>query len=188
MTVRYAMHKILLADRQLELTLERLCYRLLEEYGDFSDACMVALQPRGVAFAERLHGRLESLLSGTRILLGKLDTTFYRDDFRRKEHPLKPMETEMDFLVEDRRVLLVDDVLFSGRSVRAALTALQHYGRAEKIELCCLIDRRFNREVPVQSDYTGLTIDALNAEYVQVEWADEAGQDRVILYDSKPQR
>ncbi|HQU61209.1 MAG TPA: phosphoribosyltransferase family protein, partial [Saprospiraceae bacterium] len=93
--------------------------------------------------------------------------------------------TEIDFIVEDKRVVLVDDVLYTGRTVQAALTALNHYGRPLQVELLALVDRRFNRHLPIQSDYIGVTVDALDHAYVRVEWADTDGEDRVMLFADK---
>ena len=87
--------------------------------------------------------------------------------------------------MEDKKVLLVDDVLYTGRTIQAALTALQHYGRPEKVELVALVDRRFNRHLPIQSDYIGLTIDAIDEAYVKVEWEEQDGYDKIVLFPSK---
>ena len=178
--------RVILEQGRFALTIERLCRQLIETYDNFADVCIVGVQPRGVALAMRLHQHLQRL--GVRELdFGRLDITFYRDDFRTHPKPLKASPTEMDFLVESKRVLLVDDVLYSGRTIQAALTALNHYGRPRQVELVVLIDRRFNRHLPIQSDYTGLTVDALDEAYVRVEWAENHGNDRVLLFAHKPE-
>ena len=110
---------------QLDLTIERLCYQLIEDYGDFSNTCLIGIQTGGVMLAERLQQKLGDILRGTTSMpFGKLDITFYRDDFRTSKKPLSANSNDMSFVVENQRVILVDDVLYTGRSVQAALTAL----------------------------------------------------------------
>ena len=167
------------------LTIERLCHQLIEHFDDFNDTCLVGIQPRGVLLARRIFDRLTAILNLERLEFGKLDITFYRDDFRKRDKPLKASSTEMNFLVENKNVVLIDDVLYTGRTVNAALTALNHYGRPRRVELLCLIDRRFNRHLPVQPDFFGMTIDALDQAYVKVEWKQLDGEDRVLLFASK---
>jgi pyrimidine operon attenuation protein/uracil phosphoribosyltransferase len=115
------------------------------------------------------------------VKLGYLDITFFRDDFRRGEKILEANSTEMDFLVEDKRVVLVDDVLFTGRSIRAALTAIQSFGRPKEIELLTLIDRRFSRHLPIQPNYRGRQVDVINEEKVLVHWQEHDGEDVIYL-------
>ena len=162
------------------LTIDRLARHLIEEHGDFRQTCLIGIQTGGVYLADRLRQRLAEL-GVTDYPYGKLDITFYRDDFRTSRGPLTPQATEIDFLVEDRRVILVDDVLYSGRTTVSALTALNHYGRPAQVELLVMVDRRFKRILPVRANYRGLTVDALHDEYVEVQWAEESGADRVIL-------
>ena len=177
--------RVIIEGERFALTIERLCHQLIENYGDFSDTCILGIQPRGVLLADRIVTRLRKLVGPDRIEYGKLDITFYRDDFRTRKHPLAGSFTEIDFLVEDKRVILIDDVLYTGRTVQAALTAIQHYGRPSQVELLALIDRRFNRHLPIQCNYKGLVVDALEEAYVKVEWSEEGGKDRIKLY-SKP--
>lgn len=113
--------------------------------------------------------------------LGSLDITFYRDDFRRRDIPIEANTTEIDFLVENKKVVFIDDVLFSGRSVRAALTAIQSYGRPESVELLVLIDRRFSRHLPIQPDYRGRQVDAIDEEKVLVTWKETDKRDAVYI-------
>ena len=177
--------RVILDKQRFGLTIDRLCHQLIENYEDFSEACIIGVQPRGVLLARRVHKRLGSILKGIKIEYGELDITFYRDDFRIREKPLAASTTNIDFLVEDKRVILIDDVLYSGRTIHAALTALQHYGRPKKVELVALVDRRFNRHLPIQSDYVGLTVDAVDEAYVKVEWNEIDGSDKILLYSSK---
>ncbi len=177
--------RTILTNHRFQLTIERLCHQLIETYSSFEDACLIGIQPRGVLLADRIHEKLCSILKIKQLAYGKLDITFHRDDFRTREKPLKASTMEIDFLVEDKRVILVDDVLYTGRTVQAALAAMQHYGRPRKVELLALIDRRFNRHLPIQADYVGYTVDALDEAYVKVEWKELDGKDRVLLYACK---
>jgi pyrimidine operon attenuation protein/uracil phosphoribosyltransferase len=138
-----------------------------------------------VAVAKRILQLLEE--QGVKnIAYGSLDITFFRDDFRRRDKPLKANQTNIDFLVEDKRVIFVDDVLYTGRSVRAAMDAIQSFGRPKSIELLVLINRRFSRDLPIQPDYIGQEVDAIATEKVLVEWKEEVGIDKVtILNQSK---
>lgn len=165
---------------RFDLTIARLCRHLIEEHGDFSATCLIGIQTGGVTLAERLRDRLATM-GVTDYPFGKLDITFYRDDFRTAKGPLTPQTTEIDFLVEDKRVVLVDDVLYSGRTTVSALTALNHYGRPAQVELLVMVDRRFRRILPVRANYRGISVDALHDEYVDVQWAEKHGSDRVIL-------
>ncbi len=177
--------RVILNPERFKLTIDRLCHQLIEEYDDFKDACIIGVQQNGVSMATHLHKRLCKILKRKELEYGKLDITFYRDDFRIRDKPLEASTTEIDFLVENKRVILVDDVLYTGRTIHAALTALQHYGRPRKVELLCLIDRRFNRHLPIYADYSGLTVDALEEAYVKVEWEKEHGENRVLLFAHK---
>ncbi|MEL6863359.1 MAG: bifunctional pyr operon transcriptional regulator/uracil phosphoribosyltransferase PyrR [Bacteroidota bacterium] len=177
--------RVILTKFRFQLTIERLCHQLIEEYEDFADACIIGIQPRGVQLADRVYQKLSEIVDIPSIEYGKLDITFYRDDFRTRLKPLKASTTEIDFLVEEKRVILIDDVLYTGRTVQAALTALQHYGRPKQVELLSLIDRRFQRHLPIQSDYVGMVIDALDEAYVKVEWKEVDGEDRVLLFADK---
>jgi pyrimidine operon attenuation protein / uracil phosphoribosyltransferase len=113
--------------------------------------------------------------------LGHLDITFFRDDFRRSEKPLEANTTEIDVEVENKKIVFIDDVLYTGRSIRAALTAIQSFGRPSEIELLILIDRRFSRHLPIQPDYRGRQVDAINEEKVKVNWEENDGEDSVYL-------
>lgn len=177
--------KLLLSAARLDLVITRLCHQLLEDWGDFSNACILGIQPRGVLLANRVHQRLQELLPDAKIAYGKLDITFYRDDFRQEDGPLSAYPNEVDFVVTGKKVLLVDDVLYTGRTISAALAALQHYGRPSSVQLLALVDRRFNRHLPVQANYVGIRVDALDEAYVRVRWQETHGADEVLLFDKK---
>ncbi len=162
--------KILINHREIHIILHRLACQLIENHDDFSNTVLVGMQPRGVFLAEKIIRILKNDFQIKHIEYGQLDITFYRDDFRRREEPLQASQTNMNVNVENKKVVFIDDVLFSGRSIRAALTAIQSFGRPNAIELLVLIDRRFSRNLPIQPDYKGIQVDAINAEKVKVDW------------------
>nr|WP_315006368.1 bifunctional pyr operon transcriptional regulator/uracil phosphoribosyltransferase PyrR [uncultured Capnocytophaga sp.] len=177
--------KQLLNTNELQVILHRLACQLIENHTDFSEAVLIGLQPRGIFLAQRLVHMLSQEYNVKGIQYGALDITFFRDDFRRGEKPLVANTTDIPFLVEDKKVVFIDDVLYTGRSIRAALTALQSFGRPTKVELLVLIDRRFSRDLPIQPDYIGKAVDAINKERVVVHWADQDGEDAVYLIEKK---
>jgi len=169
--------RIILDHQSFQRTLKRLCYQLIENHDSFEQSVLIGLQPRGILFGKAVSDEILKL-TGIVVRYGELDTTFFRDDFRLK--PIVPSPTSIDFEVEKQRVVLIDDVLFTGRSVRAALDAIQHFGGPANIELMVLLNRRLSRHVPIQPDYVGLTVDAIFSEKVVVNWA-ENGLAEVIL-------
>ena len=173
--------QVILNSKHFELTINRLCYQLIEIHNDFSNTVLIGLQPRGINVLERIKCRLEAILN-KEVTCGFLDITFYRDDFRRREMPLIPSATNIDFVIENKSVVLVDDVLYTGRTIRSGLDAILAFGRPEKVELLILIDRRFRRDLPIQADYVGQTVDTLVSERVSVEWEEIEGKDKVVLF------
>ena len=173
--------KVLLTSKEVTIILHRLACQLIEKHFDFSDTILVGIQPRGTFLAERLKTLLETEYKINEIALGYLDITFFRDDFRRTDKPLEANITHIDFLVENKKVIFIDDVLYTGRSIRSALTAIQSFGRPSEIELLVLIDRRFSRHLPIQPDYRGRQVDAINDEKVKVCWKEQDGEDAVYL-------
>jgi pyrimidine operon attenuation protein/uracil phosphoribosyltransferase len=171
--------RIILDSKHLEITVTRLCYQLIEVHNDFSNTVIIGLQPRGVLLARRIHKKLSEILKKKDIRCGSLDITFFRDDFRKKE--LVPNATEIDFIIEDKNVVLVDDVLYTGRTIRAGLDAMLAFGRPNDVELLVLIDRRLSRNLPIQAKYIGKTIDSIASEKVKVEWKESDGEDKVTL-------
>ena len=172
--------KRLLDEPLLEVMLTRLCLQLLEGGTPGQVPCLVALQPRGAVPGQRMAQKLAEL-SGQKVPLGQLDITFYRDDFGRRAEPLRANQTQIDFQVENQRVILVDDVLYTGRSVRAGLDALSTFGRPARVELAVLVDRRLTRELPVEANYAGLAVDTITDQRVVVEWR-ENGFDQDSIY------
>lgn len=164
--------RLILSSPLLEIMTSRLCQQLIENHQDFAETVVMGLQPRGIYFAERVIAELRQV-TGKNIPIGHLDATFYRDDFRRRDEPLVPNKTNVPFLIEGRRVILIDDVLASGRMVRAALDAMTAFGRPKNVELLVLIDRRYNRELPIEPDYVGMKVSTLESQRVQVEWKEQ---------------
>jgi len=177
--------KKILNANELSTILHRLCFQLIEDHNDFSETVLVGIQPRGVQLANRLLKLLVDNNKINKIDLGLLDITFFRDDFRRNEKPLKASTTKLDFSIENKTIILIDDVLFTGRSIRAALDALQSYGRPKSVQLLALIDRRFSRELPIQPDYCGIQVDSRLNEKVKVNWNENDGEDSVYLIKNK---
>ena len=173
--------KVLLSSKEINIILHRLACQLLESHLDFKDTVLIGMQPRGTFLADRLAKILREEYGVKEINLGYLDITFFRDDFRRGEKILEATKTKIDFLVEDKKVVLIDDVLYTGRSIRSALTAIQSFGRPSEVELLTLIDRRFSRHLPIQPNYRGRLVDAINDEKVQVMWEENDGEDIIYL-------
>lgn len=172
----YRRLKTILHAQQLQLVILRLAHQLLENNEDLADVVFIGIQPRGVHFSDRIAAHIQSFNPAVKIQYGILDITFYRDDVRNELHMAN--KTDLPFSIEGKRVVLIDDVLYTGRTIRAALDALQDFGRARTIELAVLVDRRFNRELPIQPDYCGLAIDTQSSQKVKVEW----DREEVILY------
>lgn len=197
------MKRLILSSPLLEIVISRLCQELIERHQDFTDTVLLGMQPRGIYLAERVArelnrtgspdhpnrtasntGRSEGRTPGGPVPLGYLDATFYRDDFRRRDSPLRPNTTHVPFLIENKKVILIDDVLATGRMVRAALDAMSAFGRPRKVELLVLIDRRYNRDLPIRPDYTGKRVNTLESQRVLVEWTEQGAEmDRIWLID-----
>ena len=177
--------RIILEGKRFQLMVERLCHELIEQHGNFEDTCLIGIQPRGPYLGERIIKRLSNILGKSNLEYGTLDVTFHRDDFRRRDVILIPNPTQMDFIVEKKKVVLLDDVLYTGRTIRAALNALQHFGRPSKVELAVLVDRRFNRHLPIFADYKGMVVDTVDKAYIKVEWEEIGGKDKVTLHSER---
>jgi pyrimidine operon attenuation protein / uracil phosphoribosyltransferase len=176
--------KLILDSDLLDVTISRLCQQLIENHHDFSETVILGLQPRGIFLAELIHQKLEKLLKKT-IPLGYLDATFHRDDFRRREVPIKANETRVPFVIEGKNVILVDDVLFTGRTVRAAMDAMIAFGRPKKVELLVLIDRKYNRDLPIAADYIGKVVNTIASQKVLVELEPKGLNNKIWLINNK---
>jgi pyrimidine operon attenuation protein / uracil phosphoribosyltransferase len=171
--------KTILNEQQLDLTIQRLTHQLLEDHLELENTVLIGIQPRGVFFSNRIVEQLRAQVDPAQVRYGKLDITFYRDDVRQRL--LEVNQTDIPFSIEGRSVVLIDDVLWTGRTIRAALDALLDFGRPSKVELCVLVDRRFTRQLPIQADYIGRQIDSMLTQKVKVYWKEKDGKDEVTL-------
>lgn len=171
--------KPILTQKQIELTVKRLAHQILENHLQLENTVLIGIQPRGIFLSDRIVNELKQLLPHDKILYGKLDITFYRDDIR-KELKLANA-TKIPFSTAGKNIVIIDDVLWTGRTTRSALDALLDFGRPSKVELCVLIDRRFSRELPIQADYIGRAIDTFPSQKVFVRWKENHGADEVVL-------
>ncbi len=171
--------KSILTGQQVALSVKRLAHQILENHLKLENTVIIGLQPRGVYLSDRIVNELRLLLASSSILYGQLDITFYRDDVRNAIHLANT--TNINFSIENKNVIIIDDVLWTGRTIRAALDALQDFGRPAKVKLCVLIDRRFSRELPIQADYVGRTIDTFASQKVIVKWKEKSEVDEVVL-------
>ncbi len=179
------MQKRLLFDSQLlKVTISRLCQQLIEVHEDFSQSVIIGMQPRGIFLAERIKTELENLKISN-VKLGLLDTTFHRDDFRRRDELIAASQTKISFPIENQNVILVDDVLFTGRTVRAALDAINAFGRPSKVELLVLIDRLYSRHIPIQANYTGRKVNTIQSQKVLVELKEQGKKDNIWLINKE---
>lgn len=172
--------KSIINSQLLDVMLSRLCQQLLEAHDQFSNSVLLGLQPRGIYLANRIQQKLEQILNQP-IKLGYLDTTFHRDDFRRRNTPIKANATHVPFLIEDQNVILIDDVLYTGRTIRAAMDAMITFGRPRTVELLVLINRKYTRHLPIEPDYTGRAVNTIDTQRVLVEWKEQGLEDRVWL-------
>lgn len=161
--------KLLLGTELVELTIKRLCHQLIENHKNFENSVILGLQPRGIYFAEKIATTLAEITK-KKIPLGYLDATFHRDDFRRGDQPLEASKTKVDFIIEGKNVILIDDVLYTGRTIRAAMDAMMSFGRPQSVELVAMIDRKYTRELPIEAKYVGRQVDSLLSQKVKVEW------------------
>jgi len=178
------MEKQIVSSTQFGIMIERLAHQLIENHSDFSETILVGVQPRGVEFANRVLEKLTEISENKNINSGSLDITFFRDDFGRREEPIEAQELDMNVSIEGKRVVLIDDVLFTGRSVRSAMDALMSFGRPKQVELMVLIDRRLKRHLPIQPNYVGKTVDSILSEKVIVRWKSGESEDEIILLKS----
>jgi pyrimidine operon attenuation protein/uracil phosphoribosyltransferase len=172
--------EILLDSNKIEIILSRLVCQLIENHKDFNHTVLIGLQPRGVFLFDEIIKIFKDKYSYLEFNSGKLDITFFRDDFRRSDKTLSANTTNINFSIENKNVVLIDDVLFTGRSIKAAMTSIDTYGRPKSIELLVLVDRRFKREMPIEPNYCGVKIDTLMGDKVKVEW-NKVGKNTVFI-------
>jgi pyrimidine operon attenuation protein/uracil phosphoribosyltransferase len=173
--------KSILTEQQLAITIKRLAHQVLENHADLENTVIIGLQPRGIFLSDKVVAAIKNELAADKIHYGKLDITFYRDDIRKELHIAN--QTDIPFSIEGKKVVLIDDVLYTGRTIRAAMDALLDFGRPEKVELCVLIDRRYSRQFPIQPDYVGKSIDSIISQKVKVFWKTKDGKEEVAILD-----
>lgn len=175
--------KTLLDHKQLNITLQRLAHQLVENHLHFKDTAIIGIQPRGIWLSDRIAEIVKNITGQSQLHYGKLDITFYRDDVHQSNEIHVPKQTDISFSIENRNVILIDDVLHTGRTIRSAMDALIDFGRPKNVELMVLIDRRFSRELPIQPDYVGRTVDTIITQKVKVYWQEKDQKDEVVLID-----
>ncbi|SHN27110.1 pyrimidine operon attenuation protein / uracil phosphoribosyltransferase [Cyclobacterium lianum] len=176
--------RLVLDQTQISIIISRFCHQLIENHDDFENTVLLGLQPRGAMVLDRIVQRMREIHPSP-LKYGYLDATFHRDDFRRRDIPLKANETRIEFLIENKKVILVDDVLYKGRSVRAAMDAMIAYGRPLKVELMVLIDRKYTRDFPIKPNYYGRQVNTLESQYVSVEWQSQGYAEDAIWITEK---
>ena len=173
--------KVLLNANQIDIIINRLVCQLIENHHDFSNTVLIGLQPRGIFLLEKLLNVLSKNHPDKKITSGNLDYSFFRDDFRRNEKLININPSKIEISIESKKVVLIDDVLFTGRSIRAAMSSIDSYGRPESIELMVLIDRRFKRELPIEANYFGAKIDTIDDDKVNVVWGNNKANNVVYI-------
>jgi pyrimidine operon attenuation protein/uracil phosphoribosyltransferase len=171
--------KVVMDSETVSRTISRISNQILERNKGAAEIVVIGLRTRGIHIAERIVERIEKM-EGIRPPLGTLDITLYRDDFRRKSEWPKVQKTHIPFPVEDKNVILVDDVIYTGRTTRAAIEAIMDYGRPASIQLVAFVDRG-HRELPIQADYVGSKIVTLQSETVEVHLEETDGKDEVVV-------
>ena len=163
--------RVILEKTPFDLIIHRLTKELIENYDDFEDSCILGLQPRGVHLARELKERLDRECNMD-TSFGLLDITFYRDDFKDRDRPFEPKATEIEFSLDAKKVILVDDVVYTGRSILSALTAMLSFGRPKQVELLTLVDRKYQRDLPISANYIGKKVNTQRGEWVEISWED----------------
>ena len=175
--------KVLLDSKKIDIILNRLVCQLVENHKDFDNTVLIGLQPRGTFLIDKILEIFNNKYPKINIKSGTLDFTFFRDDFRRSKKTLSASSTQINFSVENKNVVLIDDVLFTGRSIKAAMSSMDSYGRPNSIELLVLIDRRYKREIPIEANYCGAKIDTFKGDRVNVLWG-ENSKDNIIYIEN----
>ncbi len=171
--------RVILTAQEIDLALKRIALQILERNHSVADLAIVGIHTCGVDLAERIRTIIQEQ-SGVDIPFGTLDITLYRDDWSIISQNPIVRTTDLSFVVEGSRLILVDDVLFTGRTIRAAMDAIMDYGRPHSIQLAVLVDRG-GRELPIQADYTGMQTTILSQERIQVVLKEHGGHDEVVI-------
>lgn len=171
--------KTALSADDISRIITRMAYEIMEIHKGIKNLALVGIQTRGVYLAKRLKSRIKEI-EGESPLIGELDINLYRDDWTQVGYSPVVKPTEINFFVEGRKIILVDDVLYTGRTVRAAIDALMDFGRPGKIELAVLVDRG-HRELPIEANFVGRFIDTMPEETVNVMLSEHDGEDRVVV-------
>ena len=177
--------KVLLDSKKIDIILNRLVCQLVENHKDFNNTVLIGLQPRGTFLIEKILEIFKKKYPTILINSGILDFTFFRDDFRRSKKTLKASSTQINFSIENKNVVLIDDVLFTGRSIKAAMSSIDSYGRPNSIELLVLIDRRYKREIPIQANYCGAKIDTFKGDKVNVVWNENSKKNVIYIENNE---
>ncbi len=175
----------ILNKKSMIITIERLCHQLIEVHNTFDNTVLIGVQPRGAYLNNRILKKLKLIVPNSNIESGNVDISFYRDDLMRRDEPIVPDVMDINLSLEGKDVVLIDDVLFTGRSIRSAIDALMAFGRPKSVELLTLINRRFSRHLPIQPNYVRKTIDVMESEKIIVEWEENTGMDRVLIRQLK---
>ena len=181
MFVKMIEEREILDQNLIAVTIERLCHQLIEVHNNFDNTVIVGVQPRGTFLNNRIIKKLQQIQPKIKIDSGNVDISFYRDDLMRRDKPIIPQTMDINISLEDKHIVLVDDVLYTGRSIRSAIDAILNFGRPKSVELLTLINRRFNRDLPIQPNYIGKNIDAMDSEKIIVEWKEVSHIDRVLI-------
>jgi pyrimidine operon attenuation protein/uracil phosphoribosyltransferase len=175
--------KTLFTHEQLTITIQRLAHQIVEQIDVYEDVVIIGIQPRGIHLSDRVVKAIQAIVPGQKIQYGQLDTTFYRDDVHQNNGIHIPSATSIDFNLEGKQIILIDDVLHTGRTIRAAMDALIDFGRPKHVSLMVLIDRRFSRELPIQPDFVGQSVDTMYSQKVKVQWDEQQLDHKVLLID-----
>ena len=175
--------KTLFTHDQLMITIQRLAHQLIEQIEVFEEVVIIGIQPRGIHLSDSVVQAIQAIVPGQKIQYGQLDTTFYRDDVHQNKNIHIPSATSINYNLEGKHIILIDDVLHTGRTIRAAIDALIDFGRPKHVSLMVLIDRRFSRELPIQPDFVGQSVDTMYSQKVKVQWDEHNLDHKVLLLD-----
>lgn len=170
--------KTILNDQDIKRIITRIAYEIIETHRGVTDLALVGIQTRGDFLAKRLADQIRAI-EGVTLSVGSMDINMYRDDWTKISHQPIVRPSEIPFSVDDQKIILVDDVLYTGRTIRAAMDALMDFGRPARIELAILVDRG-HRELPIQADYKGISVDTDHGDTIHVHVTEHDKQDLVF--------